>query len=111
MSGCGCGNSKNCSCNLTNTGDLIFDGLAFECLNDLEEVLFSIPTGEPFNNVLATIFAQICASLNQINEEDPAAEWFVGAGAPDEGLGGEGDMYLDNLNGDVYRNLLVILNL
>jgi len=103
---CGCGsNSKNCPCDATLTGDIVYDGLAFECLDDLQQELFSIPTGEPFNNVLQTIFAQICTALNQVNDPASAARWFVGAGEPNFASDPKdlGDMFLNNLNGDVYQ--------
>jgi hypothetical protein len=100
---CGCGSTtKNCNCDVINTGDLIFDGLAFECLDDLQQELFSIPTVEPFNNVLQTIFTQICAALNQVQAGgDEAARWYVAAGDPNDNDGEDGDMYLNSLDGGV----------
>jgi len=104
---CGCGSnvsnsSSGCGCDTSNTGELVFDGLSFECLNDLQEELFSVSTGDSLNNVLQTVFTQVCISLNQVAAgAEPAAKWFVAAGDPDDGLGDDGDMYLNNLNSDV----------
>ena len=101
---CSCGNkNSNCNCDPQLSGEITFDGQSFECLNDLEEVLFSIETGDNMNNVLSTIFSKLCQLLNIDFSDFAGSDWYSDSPVPGDSLGNDGDFYLRTTNGDVYN--------
>jgi len=99
---CGCSNKSNCGCESINSGDTKFDGQNFVCEDSLSQLLFEIESGENMNNVLLTVFTQLCILLNR---ETPTSGsiWYSDIGLPATDLGNENDFYLRQSNGDVYQ--------
>jgi len=113
---CNCKSKSSCTCGSTLTGDVIYDGLGFSCIDPNDSpnpYSFSLTTGDNTTIILELLASKICSILGGDGITGPAgtngtdgtngSKWFSDVGDPLGSIGENGDFYLRSANGNVFE--------
>ena len=104
--------TKVCSCNSTLGGNVIYDGIGFQCIDssDGTTILWEIKAGDNINYIFDLLATQICGLISGASSSGSSGgfstfKFFVDSPAPNPEIGNPGDLYLQTTNQNIYQKV------